>query len=377
MLLTEEQVILRESVRRFAEEWIAPKAKAVDEAAEFPWDHFHLLGNQDLFGLHVPVTYGGKGLDLMGSTLAVEEIAAACASTSVLLCTQALPTFSLLLGGNEEQKLRFLPPLAQGKVPGAFCITEAGAGSDVSNVQTIAEKTGDGYVLNGRKRFITNAGVAGLYVILARTSEHRSKGLSLFIVEQDTPGLSFGQKDEMMGMRGSVTGDVILENVQVSEGHLLGNEGDGFRVIMNVFNRTRTLVGAQAVGIARGALEYALRYLKERKQFGKSLSDFQMIQGMLADLAMQLEASRLLVHQASQKIDCEDPGVEMYASMAKCYATDTAMKVTTEAVQLLGGCGYSKQHPVERMMRDAKVTQIYDGTNQIQRLIIARQLLSS
>jgi len=377
VLLSEEQELFRESFRRFAVEWIAPKAKAVEEAAEFPWDHFHLLGNEGLFGLHVPVKYGGKGLKLMESVMAVEEIAAACASTSVLLCTQALPTFSLLLGGNEEQKSQFLPLLAHGKVPGAFCITEAGAGSDVANVQTIAEKNKDGYVLKGRKKFIVNAGVAGLYVVLARTSEHRTKGLSLFIVEQDTPGLSFGPRDEMMGMRGSVTGEVILDNVQVSEGHLLGNEGDGFPIIMNVFNRTRTLVGAQAVGIARGALEYALRYLKERKQFGKSLSDFQMIQGMLADLAMQLEASRLLVYQASHKIDCGDSNVEIYASMAKCYASDTAMKVTTEAVQLLGGYGYSKQHPVERMMRDAKVTQIYDGTNQIQRLIIARKLLST
>ncbi len=375
MQLTESQLNVRESVRRLAAERIAPQAKTVDEAAAFPWENFRLLGEHGLFGLHIPVSYGGKGFDLLCSSLAVEEIAAVCASTSVLLCTQALVTYTLLLGGSEGQKRRFLPPLAQGKVPGAFGVTEASAGSDVSNTQTTAEKTESGYVLNGRKVFITNAGEAGIYIILTRTSEHRTRGLSLFVVEQGTPGLSFGEKDEWMGMRGSVTREVILENVWVPHDHLIGNEGEGFQTIMNVFNRTRTLVGAQGVGIARGAFEYVLRYLQERKQFGTSLSDFQMIQGTLADLAMQIEASRLLVHQASQKIDAKAQGVEMYASMAKCHATDTAMKVTTEAVQLMGAYGYSRKNPVERMMRDAKVTQIYDGTNQIQRLIIARQLL--
>ncbi len=328
---------LRESVRHFTHEEIAPQAKALDEAGEFPWEQFRKLGEQGLFGLHIPSAYGGQEADLLSSSLAVEEIASACASASVLLCTQALASYSILLGGTEEQKSRFLPRLVQGKVPGAFCITEAGAGSDVSNVQTSATETEGGYLLNGRKVFITNAGEAGIYIILARTSEHRTRGLSLLVVEQDTPGLSFGEKDEKMGVRGSVSREVIMKNVWVPKEHLLGQEGRGFATIMSVFNRTRTLVGAQAVGIANGALQYALGYLKERNQFGKALSEFQMLQGLLADLAMQIEASRLLVFQAAQKIDCgEEKGAAMFASMAKCYATYTAMKVTTEAVQLLG-----------------------------------------
>jgi alkylation response protein AidB-like acyl-CoA dehydrogenase len=376
MYLTDSHANLQASLRRFAEDVIAPHAKEVDEAATFPWNQFHALSGKGLFGLSIPVAYGGRGEDFLSSVLAVEEIAAACASTSVLLCTQALASFSLLLGGNEEQKQRFLPRLAKGEVPGAFCITEEAAGSDVSNVQTAAEPKESGYLLRGRKKFITNAGEAGLYLILARTSEHRSRGLSLFVVEQGTPGLSFGDKDEKMGVRGAVSREVILDDVWVPKEQLLGAEGSGFSTIMNVFNRTRTLVGAQAVGIAKGAFQCAVRYLKGRTQFGKELSDFQMIQGMLADLAMQIEASRLLVYQAAHKIDSGEEGAAMFASMAKCYATDTAMKVTTEAVQLLGGNGYTKNYPVERMMRDAKVTQIYDGTNQIQRLIIARQLLA-
>jgi alkylation response protein AidB-like acyl-CoA dehydrogenase len=376
MLLTESQKRLRHSIREFAGEHIAPHAKKVDELAEFPWDNFHLLAEQGLFSLAIPVEYGGNGFEFLSSSIAVEEMAAVCASTSVLLCTQALASYSILLGGSEEQKKRFLTPLAQGKTAGAFCITEVDAGSDVSSVKTTAERTEKGYVLNGRKAFISNGGEAGIYVVLARTSDHRSRGLSLFIVEQGTQGLSFGNKEQMMGVRGSVTCDVILDNVEIPLENLVGNEGDGFKTIMNVFNRSRTLVGAQGTGIAKGAFDFAVNFLKERRQFGKPLSDFQMIQGTLANLGTLIEASRLLVREASHKIETQEDGVEMFASMAKCYGSDTAMKVTTEAVQLLGGRGYSTSYPVERMMRDAKVTQIYDGTNQIQRLIVARQLLS-
>lgn len=361
MRLSEAQKQVRESARLLARNVVEPLAKQVDEAGEFPWSHFQTLGEQGYFGLPIPTAYGGGGKDLLSSTLAVEEIAAARGSTSVLLCTQALASYAVLLGGTQEQKVKFLPRLATGAVPGAFCVTEAGAGSDVSNVQTTAATKDDGYVLNGSKVFITNAGEAGVYVILARTSEHRSRGLSLFVVEQGTPGLSFGELEEKMGVRGSVSRAVLLEDVWVPRDHLLGEEGKGFGTIMEVFNRTRILVGAQAVGLAQGAMRIALDYLKERQQFGKPLSEQQMLQGILADLAMQIEASRLLVYQAAGKIDDGEASAAMFTSMAKCFATDMAMRVTTEAVQLLGDNGYSKKYPVERMMRDA--------------LVVARELL--
>lgn len=375
MYLTDEQEMIRKLARDIAKEKIAPHASEVDASGEFPWQNIHALAENGLFGIHVPEEYGGSGADMVSHVLVVEEIAAACASTSVALSTQALAIAPFLIGGSKEQKLRYVPSLARGDALGSFGITEPGAGSDVSSLRTTARPDNGGYVLNGRKVFITNAGESETYVIVARTSEHRTRGISLFIVEKGTPGLSFGKKEDKMGIRGSATRDVLLEDVWVPKDNLLGGEGGGFKILMDVFNETRPVVGAQALGIAKGAFDYALNYVKERKQFGKRIFDFQMIQAMLSDMAMQIEASRLLVYKAAQMIDRHDKGVAPYSSMAKCYASDTAMKVTTDAVQLLGGYGYSKDYPVERMMRDAKITQIYEGTNQVQRLIIAKHLL--
>lgn len=375
MYLTEEQNMIKKLARDIAKEKIAPHAKYVDETGEFPWENIKVLAKNGLFGTHVPEEYGGTGADMVSHVLVIEELAAACASTSVVLSTQALTIAPFLIGANEEQKVRYVTPLARGDVLGSFGITEPGAGSDVSGLRTTARRDSTGYVLNGQKIFITNAGESEIYVIVARTSEHRTQGVSLFIVEKGTPGLSFGKKEDKMGIRGSVTREVILEDVWVPEENLLGGEGNGFKILMEVFNETRPVVGAQALGIAKGAFEYALQYVKERKQFGKRIFDFQMVQAMLSDMAMQIEASGLLVYKAAQMIDRNDKEVAPYSSMAKCYASDTAMKVTTDAVQLLGGYGYIKEYPVERMMRDAKITQIYEGTNQIQRLIIAKHLL--
>ncbi|TQR18333.1 acyl-CoA dehydrogenase [Psychrobacillus soli] len=369
--------MIQKVAQLIAKERIAPRAKEVDEKGETPWDNIKLLADNGFFGIHVPEKYGGVGSDMVSHVAVVEEIASACASTSVSLSTQALTLAPLLIAGTEEQKKKYIPPLATGQVLGSFGITEPGAGSDVSSVKTTAVKEGDFYRLNGHKVFITNAGESEIYVFVARTSENRTQGISLFIVEKGTPGLTFGKKEEKMGIRGSVTREVFLENVLVPMENRIGNEGDGFKILMNVFNETRPVVGAQATGIARGAYEHCLNYVIERKQFNKPLHHFQIIQMMLADMAMKIEASRLLVLKAAMMLDQHDPNVIANSSMAKCFASDVAMEVTTNAVQLLGGYGYVKDYPVERMMRDAKITQIYEGTNQIQRVIIAKQLLAN
>lgn len=373
MTITPQHERIREEAAAYARDVLRAAAPEIDRKGEFPEGHLEGLAAKGWFGLYVPQAYGGKGSDFLSYALVVEEVAAQCASTSVILTTQILAIMPLLLAGSPEQKERFLPRLASGEALGAIGITEPEAGSDVSNIQTRAEKRDGHYVLNGRKVLITNAGLADIYIILARTGEHRVKGLSMFVVEKNQPGLSFGERDEYMGMRGAVTREVILKDVIVPEENLLGAEGSGFFTLMNVFNFSRTLVGAQGVGIAKGALEYAGRYLQTRVQFGKPLAQNEMLQGIVADLVMQTEAARELVHQAAIRVECDPDQAAYYASIAKCVGSDTAMNVTTQAVQLLGGYGYSTRHPLERMMRDAKVTQIYDGTNQIQRLIVARE----
>lgn len=375
MLLTEEQALIQKVARKVAQQYIAPKAKEVDEKGEFPWDNIKLLASNDFFGIHIPEKYGGIGADMVSHSLVVEEIAAACASTSVSMSTQALVIAPIMIGGSEEQKIKYVTPLAKGRVLGSCGITEPGAGSDVSSVITKAVRDGDEYVLNGQKVFITNAGESEIYVIVARTSEERTKGISLFIVEKDTPGISFGKKEDKMGIRGSTTRDVILDDVRIPLANRIGDEGQGFKIMMEVFNETRPIVGAQPLGIAKGAYNFVKHYIQERVQFGKPLSSFQIVQGMLADMAMQIEASKLLVYQACLAIDIGHQGVPLNSAMAKCFASDTAMKVTTDAVQMMGGYGFIKEYPLERMMRDAKITQIYEGTNQIQRLIIAKQLI--
>lgn len=374
-MYTEQQLMIRDVARSITKEHIEPMADEVDKKGIFPKDNLNLLAENGMFGIHVPEEYGGSGGDMVSHTLVIEEIASACASTSVGLSTQALAIAPFLIGANEEQKKKYVTPMAKGEVLGSFGITEPGAGSDVSSLTTTAVRDGDDYIINGQKVFITNAGESEIYVIVVRTSEDRTRGVSLFIVEKGTPGLSFGKEEDKMGIRGSVTREVLLEDVRVPKENMLGPEGEGFKILMNVFNETRPVVGAQATGIARGAFEYALNYVKERKQFGRPVSQFQMVQAKLADMAMAIEASRLLVYQAAKMIDDGKAGVAAYSSMAKCFGSDTAMKVTTEAVQLLGGYGYIKDYPVERMMRDAKITQIYEGTNEIQRVIIANQLI--
>ncbi|MGG1674318.1 acyl-CoA dehydrogenase family protein [Neobacillus sp. NRS-1170] len=376
MNLLEEQQMMQQVARKIAKEQIEPKAAEVDQLGEMPWSNIRLMAQNGLFGVHVPEEYGGAGGDMISHVAVIEEIAAACASTSVALSTQALAIAPFLLAGTEEQKKRYVTPLAKGDVLGSFGITEPSAGSDVASAATTAKKYGDDYILNGQKVFITNAGDSEIYVFVTRTSEDRTKGISLFLVEKGTPGLTFGKKEDKMGIRGSTTREVFLEDVRVSKHNMLGSEGEGFKILMNVFNETRPVVGSQAVGIARGAYDYAVDYVKDRKQFGKPIANFQMIQAMLADMRMQIESSRLLVYKAASMIDRNEKGVAPYSSMAKCFASDTAMKVTTDAVQLLGGYGYLKDFPVERMMRDAKITQIYEGTNQIQRIIIGNHILN-
>ncbi|MFF2876459.1 acyl-CoA dehydrogenase family protein [Gottfriedia sp. NPDC057991] len=375
LILGVEQQMIQEVARKIAKTHFEPKAAEVDRLGETPWDNIRMLAQNGLFGVNVPEMFGGSGGDMLSHVATIEEVAAACASTSVALSTQALTIAPFLIAGTNEQKKQYVTPLAKGEILGSFGITEPGAGSDVASATTTAKRYGDEYILNGQKVFITNAGDSEIYVFVTRTSQDRTNGITLFVVEKDSPGLRFGKKEDKMGIRGSTTREVFLEDVKVSRHNILGHEGEGFKILMNVFNETRPVVGAQAVGIAKGAFDYSVNYVKERKQFGKSIASFQMVQSMLADMKMQIEAARLLVYKAASMIDRNENNIAPYSSMAKCFASDVAMKVTTDAVQLLGGYGYIKDYPVERMMRDAKITQIYEGTNQIQRMIIGNHIL--
>ncbi|MGE7918147.1 acyl-CoA dehydrogenase family protein [Viridibacillus sp. NPDC093762] len=376
MNLIEERQLIRDVARKIAQGQLAPQAAKVDKEGKTPWAGIKLLAENGLFGVHVPEEYGGVGADYLSHLAVIEEVAKACASTSVYLSTQALTMAPFLIAGTHDQKSEYLTKLATGEVLGSFGITEPQAGSDVSGVKTTARRDGKDFILNGHKIFITNAGESEIYVFVTRTSEDRTKGITLFIVEKGTEGLTFGKKEEKMGIRGSVTREVFLENVRVSEKNMLGGEGAGFKILMNVFNETRPVVGAQALGIGVAAFEFARDYIKERSQFGKTIDQFQLSRAKIADMFIQLETARLLVYEAGQRIENHDEQVPLYSSMAKCYASDVAMSVTTDAVQLLGGNGYIQDYPVERYMRDAKITQIYEGTNQIQRLIIANELLN-
>ncbi|WP_431027050.1 acyl-CoA dehydrogenase family protein [Lysinibacillus sp. LZ02] len=373
--LLEERQMIRELTKKIAQDYLIPNAYEVDKKGEMPWGNIRVLAENGLFGVHIPEEYGGGGVDYYAQLAVIEEVAKGCASTSVALSTQALAMAPFLIGASHEQKLKYLPRLASGEVLGSFGITEPQAGSDVSGVKTTAVKDGDDYIINGHKIFITNAGESEIYVFVTRTGEHRTKGISLFVVENGTPGLSFGKKEEKMGIRGSVTREVFLENVRVPKENRIGGEGEGFKILMDVFNETRPVVGAQALGIATAAFEYAKDYIQQRSQFGRTLDQFQLSRAKIADMFIQLETARLLVYEAGRRIQDDEGQIALYSSMAKCYASDIAMSVTTDAVQLLGGNGYIQDYPVERYMRDAKITQIYEGTNQIQRLIIANELL--
>jgi alkylation response protein AidB-like acyl-CoA dehydrogenase len=375
--LTEEHEELRAVVRELAEERIAPRAAEIDETAEFPWDLKELLARQDLLGTCFEERHGGTGLDTVGQSILVEEIARADATTSLIPIVQKLGALPILLAGNDEQKDRYFPRLASGEWLIAFALTEAAAGSDVAANRMRARLEGDCYVLNGSKRFITHGSVANVLTVFALTDPEAGgrKGMSAFIVETDTPGFAAPRVEHKMGIRGSPTAELTFDDVRVPAENLLGTEGDGFKIAMATLDRSRLGIAAQAVGIAQGALDEAVRYAADREQFGQRVVDFQGIQFMLADMASQTEAARQLTYAAAARVDAAASDLPYWTSSAKLVAGDTAMRVTTDAVQVLGGYGYITEYPVERMMRDAKITQLYEGTQQIQRLVIARQLL--
>jgi alkylation response protein AidB-like acyl-CoA dehydrogenase len=375
--------MLKDTVARIAKEQIAPGAEKRDEEAKFPWDMVEVLRENALFGADFPEKYGGSEMGLFSLCLIVEEIAKACASTSVILMVHELGTMPIMLAGNDEQKDKYFPKLATGEHLVAFGLTEPNAGSDVSGLKTKAVKNGDNYVINGTKTFISHADVAEVICIAARTdtSVPATKGTGIFIVEKGTPGFSIGKHENKLGIRASSTVEIILEDVRVPAANILGQEGLGFSIIMKTLDLTRIPVAMQAVGIAQGALDYAVQYTKERTQFGKPIFSFQGLQWMMADMITQIEAARQLTYKAAslfeelpKNLDRLPKETIRYSAMAKLLAAETAMKVTTDAVQLLGGYGYVKEYPVERMMRDAKITQIYEGTSQIQKVVIASTL---
>jgi len=377
-ILNDDQKMLRDTVRRIAESEFGPRAAEVDTTEKFPREAFKTLGENGLMGIQVPEEYGGAGAGMLSLILTVEEVARVCASTSVILTTQALASDPLLLAGTEEQKKNYLNRMASGQCLGACAITEPGAGSDVSGMKTNAKKVDGGYILNGSKIFITNGGESDIVTVLAYTNKEKgNKGISMLLVESTDKGFAVGRPEHKLGIHGSDTRELTFEDVFLPENRLLGGEGNGFKILMTTFNYTRPAVGSQALGIAQGALEAAIKYAKERVQFGKPLASFQGLQWMLAEMALGVETARTIVYRAASTIDAEpdSPDIPRISSMAKWYASDVAMKVTTDAVQIFGGYGYSREYPVERMMRDAKITQIYEGTNQIQRVIIAGQIL--
>jgi alkylation response protein AidB-like acyl-CoA dehydrogenase len=375
--LTDEHEELRAVVRELAEERIAPRAAEIDEKAEFPWDLKELLSRQDLLGTCFEERYGGTGLDSIGQTILVEEIARADATTSLIPIVQKLGALPILLAGSDEQKDRYFPRLASGEWLIAFALTEAAAGSDVAANRMRARLEGDCYVLNGSKRFITHGSVANVLTVFALTDPAAGgrKGMSAFIAETETPGFAAPRVEHKMGIRGSPTAELTFDDVRVPVENLLGKEGDGFKIAMETLDRSRLSIAAQAVGIAQGAIDVAVRHAADRQQFGQRVADFQGIQFMLADMASQTEAARQLTYAAASRVDADASDLPYWTSSAKLVAGDTAMRVTTDAVQVLGGYGYITEYPVERMMRDAKITQLYEGTQQIQRLVIARQLL--
>ncbi len=374
--LGEEHDLLRKSVRSLAEAKIAPRAAEIDETAEFPWDVYEELKRNDLHAVHIPEQYAGAGADAISSAIVIEEIARVCASSSLIPAVNKLGTQGLLLSGSEDLKQRYLPRLARGEGMFSYALSEPDAGSDAAAMKTRAVRDGDSYVLNGTKRWITGAGVSKWYTVMAVTDpEKKANGISAFVVEADDPGFSVGKLEKKMGIKGSPTGELYFDNCRIPADRMIGEEGTGFKTALRTLDHTRLTIGAQALGIAQGALDYALGYTKEREQFGKPIAQFQAVQFMLADMAMKTEAARQLIYVAAAKAERMEPDLTFISAAAKCFASDTAMQVTTDAVQLLGGYGYVTDYPVERMMRDAKITQIYEGTNQIQRVVMARSLL--
>jgi len=373
--LPEEHVALRATVREVVADEVAPHAAAVDEAAEFPRAAYDALRRADLHAVHVPEQYGGNGADALAACIVIEEVARGCASSSLIPAVNKLGSVPLLLAGTEEQKASWLTPLASGESLFCYALSEPDAGSDVASMTTKAVRDGDGWVLNGAKRWITNAGEGDSYAVFAVTDPGaRGRHISCFMVSKQDAGVSFGAPERKLGIKGSPTREVYLDDVRLPADRLVGEPGEGMAIAMRTLDHTRVTIAAQAVGIAQGALDLASSYVQERRQFGKPVGDFQGVQFMLADMAMTLEAARQLTYAAAARSERGDPDLTFFSAAAKCFASDTAMAVTVDAVQLLGGYGYTRDFPAERLMRDAKITQIYEGTNQVQRVVIARQL---
>ena len=370
-LASDEQMLI-DMVRDLAREKVAPRAAEIDAKGEFPWDMKELLAQQDIFAMPFPEEYGGLGSSELSILMVIEELAKACATTSLLLCVQQLGSLPILLAGNDEQKQRFLPKLASGEWLASYALTEPGSGSDAGAMRTRAVKRGDSYVLNGLKHFITNAGVAHINTVFAVTGNEGTRSISAFVVEGDRPGFHMGKVENKMGIRGSQTGELVFEDCEIPAENLLGKEGEGFKIALATLDRTRPGIAAQALGIAQGALDFAVKYARERVQFGKPIWDNQAIQFMLADMDIQVEAARQLIYHVGELMDAGVARFGRESAIAKTFASDAAISVTNDAIQVLGGYGYMKEFPVERMMRDAKITQIYEGTNQIQRMVIAR-----
>lgn len=376
--LSEEEVMVRDTAREISKEKVLPVRKELDETGEFPKDIMDDLAKADLFRIFIPTQYGGLSFSNLALCLAIEEIAKICAGVAVSYAANMLGGTPIILFGREEVKKRYLPSIAEGKSLCAFALTEADAGSDVSNIVTKAVKDGDHYIINGTKQWITNGGEADIYVVIVSTTPERgARGLSAIVVEKGTEGFSFGKKEDKLGIRASVTRELIFQDVRVPKENLLGREGAGFLIALRTFDITRPGVGAQAIGIAQGALDEAVKYARTRKQFGKTIINFEGIGFLLAELATKLEAARALVYQTARQIDIKAKDISKYSSMAKLFASDVAMEVTIGAVQVLGGYGYMREYPVEKYLRDAKITQIYEGTNEIQKLVIANALSRS
>ncbi len=377
--LPEDHLALREAVRELAEDRIAPHAAEADELAEFPRASYEALVRGDFHAPHIPEEYGGVGADALATCIVIEEVARVCASSSLIPAVNKLGTMPLLLAASEDVKKRYLTPVAAGEALFSYGLSEREAGSDTASMRTRAVPDGDSWVLNGQKSWITNAGVSQYYTVLAVTDPDgpRGRNITAFVVEQGDQGFEVAPPERKLGIKGSPTCELRFDGVRLGPERLVGTPGEGLKIALRPLDHTRITIGAQAVGIAQGALDASTAYVKERKQFGKAVADFQGIQFMLADMAMQLEAARQLVYVAAGKSERNDADLSFFGAAAKCFASDVAMKITTDAVQLLGGYGYTRDYPVERMMRDAKITQIYEGTNQIQRVVMARQLLAA
>ena len=375
--LSEDHEAIREAVRDICEAKIAPYAAEVDDKARYPQEAHDALVASDFFAPHVAEEYDGVGADALATCIVIEEVARVCASSSLIPAVNKLGSMPLILGGSEELKRKYLVPMAQGRAGFSYGLSERDAGSDTASMKTRAVRDGDDWVLNGQKSWITNAGVSEFYTVLAVTDPEGKRGsnVSAFIVEKSDAGFTFGEKERKLGIKGSPTRELLFDNVRIPGDRMIGEPGTGLKLALRTLDHTRVTIGAQAVGIAQGALDFAVGYVKERQQFGKHIADFQGIQFMLADMAMKLEAARQMVYVAAAKSERDDADLGFFGAAAKCFASDVAMEITTDAVQLLGGYGYTQDFPVERMMRDAKITQIYEGTNQVQRIVMARSVL--